>query len=442
MTLWYVSSAVGSSGNGTSWALAWKAFANIVWGSINPGDTIWVDGGTAGLTYTDRLLIGASGTAGNPITIAASTAAGHNRPVLSDGGRVTPLPYASQATGSWTETAVRFQGISFQGNSYVVVDGSVWHGWKVFGGKYNGIDMGVGASNNTIRNFEIYDNGTGTSGADGWTTDRPGIQLVGDNHTVDHCDIHDNGQDNFQTGTSTNHLTVTNTWMHYTRENPNYPGYAFNQNHPPNYDSGAGTHQDGYQIYGDTPITDLNFTDCLFGPGLMQGTILQATTSAITIRQCLFFPTTNGTAIMGYPSIAATTWTIDHVTTVAATTQGNLWLEGTSMTITNSIFYGGRIELDHAPSTTGGVIQFNTNTITFPSSLTNLDGTTVDPNFVTNVSGWASTLPIFSQLLSANLAPTAGAALGKGCTDFTSVQSFLNFIGASGPVLGLFMAHA
>lgn len=55
---WYVRPSGGSYGaeNGTSYADAWDGFANIVWASIQPGDTLWVAG-----SHTQLLTIGASG---------------------------------------------------------------------------------------------------------------------------------------------------------------------------------------------------------------------------------------------------------------------------------------------------------------------------------------------------------------------------------------------
>jgi hypothetical protein len=69
MTNWYLDAAVGSSGNGQSWATAWKASSNVVWGAsgVKAGDTLYVATGS----YA-RLVVGASGTTGNLITIRAS----------------------------------------------------------------------------------------------------------------------------------------------------------------------------------------------------------------------------------------------------------------------------------------------------------------------------------------------------------------------------------
>ncbi|MGZ3797551.1 MAG: choice-of-anchor Q domain-containing protein [Pseudobdellovibrionaceae bacterium] len=74
-----------TSGNGQSWASAFKNFSNITWSSINPGDTIYISGGVTSQTYTSPLDLGASGTAANRIIIRAGQEAGHNGTVILDG---------------------------------------------------------------------------------------------------------------------------------------------------------------------------------------------------------------------------------------------------------------------------------------------------------------------------------------------------------------------
>lgn len=74
---WYVRSSCGNDGDGTAEACAgapagvgpWNLFANISWGSINPGDTLFL---VSGETYTEQMNIGASGTSGSPILITVS----------------------------------------------------------------------------------------------------------------------------------------------------------------------------------------------------------------------------------------------------------------------------------------------------------------------------------------------------------------------------------
>lgn len=84
-TCYYVDNAVSSSGDGISWGNAWKSFANIDWKQINPGNIIYISGGTSGKTYNEKLVVRASGTPGNQIKITKGVDAGHNGQVMFDG---------------------------------------------------------------------------------------------------------------------------------------------------------------------------------------------------------------------------------------------------------------------------------------------------------------------------------------------------------------------
>jgi hypothetical protein len=85
---WYVDNALAIGNNdGTSWPNAWHSFSAINWGSIKPGDTIYISGGAAASskTYTTSLTIGASGTSSSPITIAVDASnVSHNGTVILD----------------------------------------------------------------------------------------------------------------------------------------------------------------------------------------------------------------------------------------------------------------------------------------------------------------------------------------------------------------------
>ena len=79
--------ATSGGNNGTSWANAWESFAAINWGSIEPGDIIYISGGSDSKVYYEQLYVGnVQGTAANPITIKNSYDAGHNGRVIIDGG--------------------------------------------------------------------------------------------------------------------------------------------------------------------------------------------------------------------------------------------------------------------------------------------------------------------------------------------------------------------
>jgi hypothetical protein len=64
---WFVRPNGGAYGaeNGTDWNNAFDGFADIAWAGINPGDMIWVAGGT----YTQDLVPGKSGTSGSRVAI-------------------------------------------------------------------------------------------------------------------------------------------------------------------------------------------------------------------------------------------------------------------------------------------------------------------------------------------------------------------------------------
>ena len=90
-----------------------------------------IDGGTSGITYTQALDIGVSGTATSPIVIRQSNQAGHNGPVTLSGGAPGP---SSQPVG------VRLNG------NYVQLYGSKRGGLKVKNYQFQGIV--VNGSNN------------------------------------------------------------------------------------------------------------------------------------------------------------------------------------------------------------------------------------------------------------------------------------------------------
>jgi hypothetical protein len=76
---WYVDSSVASSGNGQSWATAWKNISNMT--GVSAGDTVYISGGPSGSSQTYSLS-GAwpatSGTSGSPITYKIGQDANHN----------------------------------------------------------------------------------------------------------------------------------------------------------------------------------------------------------------------------------------------------------------------------------------------------------------------------------------------------------------------------
>ena len=142
-TPWYVdntaSCTAGTTCTGTSWATAWKSFSAITWASINPGDTVYISGGSTSKTYSETLTVGKSGTSGSRITITVGAASpspsGHDGTVIIDGQTRSYAIYCSYSyvslVGS-TDNGVTYKmqainGVSENGTiriggAYVYVD--------------------------------------------------------------------------------------------------------------------------------------------------------------------------------------------------------------------------------------------------------------------------------------------------------------------------------
>jgi hypothetical protein len=145
-TNWYVdNSVVGSSNKGTSWANAWTSISAIGWGSINPGDTIYISGGSSSQVYYETLTIGASGTAASPINISVGHDAGHTGQVILDG-------QSSNGNGINLANYVNITGNNGAGSTNLVIRNWIdtttnWNGIGIYG------DENVGV---TIKYVEIY----------------------------------------------------------------------------------------------------------------------------------------------------------------------------------------------------------------------------------------------------------------------------------------------
>ncbi len=414
----------GNNGDGLSWQTAWNELNQINWSRIQPGDRILLDGGSTQMVYITTLTIGQSGTAAAPIRIEKATEAGRNGQVAIFGGRSIPLPYCGQTNYAYQTSGVTTHGIVFGGHAWIIVDGMDWDGITIYAHSSHGIDMTNNPSNDIVRNIEIYDNGSASQRGSSWQpdTDGHGVYLNGSNLTFEYMDIHDNSDDEFDTGIgSMNNLSIRHSWLHVSRGDPDNPGLPFNQC----------VHQDGYQIYSGGTQGRILIEDSVVGPGLKEGVILGAPyqrlsggaiVNNVTIRNSLF--TNKVINIMGFPQIKESNWVIDHVTVI---TPGggqpvfqSLFLEGSNLTVTNSIFYGGQIYLPDGLTTSMNNCQWRTE-----GNTSSLVGQTVDPAFVSDVSAFSTSTPL-AQIANANFALQSNSpCVGKG-SSITSVAQLIN----------------
>lgn len=125
----FVRTSSAGSANGTSWANAWS-MSGISWGSVAAGDTIYVAGGT----YSTSLSFGASGSAGNQITVKRASAS------------IAACTGSSGWSSAFDALVVIPGTINCNGYSCITLDGSVNKGIQIpFGGSSpNGGNSGYG----------------------------------------------------------------------------------------------------------------------------------------------------------------------------------------------------------------------------------------------------------------------------------------------------------
>jgi hypothetical protein len=414
----YFVSKNGNNSSGLSWATAWNELDQINWSKIQPGDTIFIDGGASGMTYNTLLTVGQSGTAAAPITIARSSAAGHNGAVSFFGGRSIPLPYCGQPSYNNQTQGVLDTGIDLGDNAYVTIDGGSWHGISVFGYDGSGVTFGADSHNDTMRNLYVYDDGSPSQESNGtWIPEGPHlIDLHGSNHIFQYMDLDDGGEDAFQP-TNINDITIQFSWLHDSRSNPNDPGSSFNQC----------DHNDGMQLWTGDTVSNLTFDQDVLGPTKENGLILGnglITVNNVTVTNTLIIDA-DANNIWGD---TANGWKLDHITSFAQ--NQNVILEGSDNSITNSLFYGGLMS-EH------GSLVSDSNNCQWQTTGDTLNGHTANPQFASNLAAFPQGIstdlrqsPTAATLQSLSFAPAASSACAGTGASITSVNSFLQIVGA------------
>ena len=166
---YYVDKNASGQNNGTSWANAWTSFSAINWNSIQPGDIIYISGGTDSTVYYERLVIGKSGTAGNYITIRNSYEAGHNGKVIIEDPNTNTFDgciYLSNRDWVYIKGIETRKGIRalylWTQCDYVTIDSCIFKNWYTNGSnggvKIEGNDNfpdGLNCTNIEIKNCTV-----------------------------------------------------------------------------------------------------------------------------------------------------------------------------------------------------------------------------------------------------------------------------------------------
>lgn len=341
-TTFYVSKN-GNNQDGRSWQSAWNEMNQIDWNQIGAGDTILIDGGSSGMTYSTGLDIGRSGNYNNPIRISTSAESGRNGKVTLFGGRSQKLPYCGQSS-FYNESGLGWFGIRTNDHSYIEIDGRDWRGLSVHGFERSGIRVDRNSRNITIRNVEVHNNGYAKSTSRGWEPEGVGLRLGGENVLLERAIIYDNGQDAIQSLWHDNNLKnfrMNYTWLHNSRRHPSVD-QAFNYC----------THTDGIQIYDGGIIEDITIENSIVGPGFTQPLIMgqaRASNGAwadvqnVLIRDTIITKATDN-AVYGYRNSNSRNWHLERVTLDCATTTGQcLYLMNRDHTVSNSVLYKGRV---------------------------------------------------------------------------------------------------
>ncbi len=211
----YVDKNVASNGNGQSWATAWKNLSNINWNSIQPGDVIYISGGSDSTIYHESITIGANGSWSNYIYLMPGKYApnpnGHSGRVILDGD------------------SVRSTIVTIDGRRWVYIKGletrhGTGRGWNIIGATRHIVIDSVYNYEHSDHHMAIIGNAWG----DSWIGDNDSTSLITDVE-IKNCVMygyknHNNpGDDDLIIIDAAQKLNINNNFLHIQNQQIGVP---------------------------------------------------------------------------------------------------------------------------------------------------------------------------------------------------------------------------
>ncbi|MEM7333977.1 MAG: hypothetical protein AAF490_17970 [Chloroflexota bacterium] len=392
----YVSPS-GSNEDGLSWETAWSELDQIDWAQIEPADLILLDGGDEQMVYETTLTPKASGEEGAPIRIQVAEENGRNGQVIIAGGRAYELPYCFQDDFVEVESDGLRDGILLENVSWLIIDGGKWRGIVIHEAEVHGIDFDPNTDHITLRNMEIYNNGFAKF-EESWIPNGTGITLDGTNHQLQRLIIHDNGHDAIQSGGETlDSITISESWMYNSIPHPEVTEQSSNYC----------THTDAFQIYGGEVVENINIEDSVLGPGFTNTIIFGdkvVNVNKVSFNNVLILKgAENNLSAHSTATLDVKEWSFNQVTVISNNSAFNaITFKGAEITIENSIFLGGHINIPNSEPIAANNCQWDTTGITI--------GEEINPQFVS-----AEAAPFSIEQYE----PQAEACADKGSTIFS-----------------------
>jgi hypothetical protein len=211
-TTYYVSPAGSDSNAGTSPATAIQSLGRASGLQLNPGDQVLLE---RGATFSGKLAVWTSGTAGAPITIGAYGSG--NKPVVTGDCLEIGASYITMT--DFTVSNCTVAGIWTDGAGDVITNVEASH-------NIHGIDIGEHATNNKVLRNYLHNNDRMAPNTPGEFDDygAVGVVVQGDNTEVAYNNINDNWAPSADFGTDGSAVEIyggIGTLVHHNTANNN-----------------------------------------------------------------------------------------------------------------------------------------------------------------------------------------------------------------------------